>query len=317
MGMADWRIIRALRAFRNELGSRPEANSAPANDSQLAEQAERVRYLEFQVSRLSSIVRHLAAPVINDLPVAKETRDSFNFQWDRLPRGMTIDNPEVRREAADNVCRQTRLPREWFAGKSVIDVGCGGGRYSWALCQLGARVLSVDQSEHGLRSTAEACREFPHHRTRQINLLSDLGIEEQFDLVWSFGVLHHTGDTYGAFTRIAPLVKPGGYISLMIYGEPATLEEYRAVNEYESWRRRTANMTFDQRIDAIKAGMDRGEFAVRGDQYIHGYFDAISTKINDLYRYEEIEGWLIRAGFEDVQRTDPHRNMRLVARRKV
>lgn len=50
--------------------------------------------------------------------------------------------------------------------------------------------------------------------------------------------------------------------------------------------------------------------------YVHGYFDAISPEINDLYRWDEIIGWLKSAGFEDIKRTlSDHPNHHVIARK--
>lgn len=277
-----------------------------------------VRYLEYENSRLSSLMRYIAAPVIQDLPVTRQTRQSFDFQWDKIPEGrFMLSNKEFRKEAPGYVCQFTSLPKEWFKNKRVVDVGCGLGRYSWALCTLGAEVLSLDQSEHGLRRTQEACKEFPAHRTMQIDLLKPLPIDETFDLVWCFGVLHHTGDTYTAFKNIIPFVRQGGYLFLMIYGEPrkGIASDYAAVNEYEYWRRKTRNMNFAEKVEAITRGMEERAFAVYGKEHIHGYFDAISPTINDLYSWEEIEGWLVEENFREIKRTVDNRNHHIIARK--
>ncbi|MDD5680369.1 MAG: class I SAM-dependent methyltransferase [Candidatus Omnitrophica bacterium] len=251
-------------------------------------------------------------------PKAEQTKESFDFQWETMPKGRwNLENEEFRREATGYVCQFTALPAEWFKGKKALDAGCGGGRYSWALCKLGADVLSIDQSAHGLKRTKEACKDFPGHRVMQADLLKPLNISETFDLVWCYGVLHHTGDTYGAFKRITPLVRKDGFIFLMIYGEPrkGVIGDYAAVNEYEYWRRKTRNMTLDERLGAVKKAMREGRFAVKGDEYIEGYFDAISPLINDLYRFEEIENWLLSEGFCDIRRTVETRNHHIVARK--
>ncbi len=279
---------------------------------------EQVQYLLDENSRMTSLLRHLAAPVMRELPLARQTRGSFDFQWEKLPRGRwNLEDERFRKEAPGYVLQFTGLPAEWFPGKSVIDVGCGAGRYSWALGNLGARVLSVDQSPHGLERTRKACAAFPDHRVRRLDLLEPFNLGETFDLVWCFGVLHHTGDTYGAFRRIAPLVRPGGHLFLMLYGEPRPEEigDFRAVNEYEYWRRRTRHMTLDERLDEIIRGMAEGLFAASGEEYVEGYFDAISPAINDLYSWEEIEGWLLLEGFGDIRRTVDNRNHHVIARR--
>jgi 2-polyprenyl-3-methyl-5-hydroxy-6-metoxy-1,4-benzoquinol methylase len=285
----------------------------------LAYLEEVVRYLDHQVAQQAAMIRYLAAPVIADLPQVRETKASFDFQWAEIPLGRyMLENEQFRKEAAGYVSEFTGLPREWFAGKSVIDAGCGLGRYSWALCTLGARVLSLDQSDAGLARTAEACKGFPDHRTKKVDLLHELPLTEQVDLVWSFGVLHHTGDTYRAFKHIAKWVKPGGMIFLMLYGKPreGIGSDYAEINEYDDWRRKTRNMDLREKLRAVSTHMQQGNFRVVGEEHIHGYFDAISPPINDLYTFEEVESWLIEAGFTDVKQTVQTRNLHIVATRR-
>lgn len=289
-------------------------------DARIAYLEEVVRYLDYQVANQASLQRYLAAPVIRDLPLVRETKESFDFQWAELPVGRyMLENAEFRKEAAGYVTEFTGLPKDWFKGKTVIDAGCGLGRYSWALCTLGARVTSLDQSDHGLRRTAEACREFPGHRTIKVDLLNELPLDEPVDLVWSFGVLHHTGDTYGAFTHVARWVKPGGYMYVMIYGKPreGIASDYAEINEYDEWRRRTRNMGLREKLAEVRTHMASGGFRVVGDEHIHGYFDAISPPINDLYTFEEVEAWFLDAGFTGITQTVKTRNLHIIARRPL
>ena len=277
-----------------------------------------VRYLDFQVTNQASLIRYLAAPVIHQLPLVRETKASFDFQWAEIPTGRyMLENAQFRQEAPGYVCEFTGLQPEWFKGKSVIDAGCGLGRYSWALSTLGARVLSLDQSDHGLQRTADACRQFPGHRVMKVDLLNELPLDEQVDLVWSFGVLHHTGDTYRAFKHVARWVKPGGRLYVMIYGKPreGVASDYEEINEYDEWRRRTRNLGLREKLGSVQAHMANKGFRVLGDEHVHGYFDAISPPINDLYTYEEVESWFLEAGFVDVVETVKTRNLHMIGRR--
>jgi SAM-dependent methyltransferase len=311
------RIRRALATLRDP-GRDPRRS--PDHESRLQYLEEVVRYLDFQVTNQAALLRHVAAPIMPALPEVRQTRASFDFQWGELPAGRyMLENAQFRAEAPGYVTEFTGLPAEWFRNKRVLDAGCGLGRYSWALCQLGAVVTSIDQSETGLRRTAAACRECPGHRAVKVDLLQPLPLDESFDLVWSFGVLHHTGDTYAAFKHVARCVKPGGYLYVMIYGKPREghKDEYAELNEYDEWRRRTRNMSLPEKLEAVRGHMHRRGFRVAGEEHIHGYFDAIAPPINDLYTFEEVQSWFYEAGFMDVRQTVATRNLHVIGRRRM
>src|SRR5262245_422015 len=91
-------------------------------ETRLAYLEQVVRYLDFQVANQASLIRYLAAPVIHELPMVRETKASFDFQWAEIPTGrFMLENADFRKEAAGYVCQFTGLPPEWFNGKSVID----------------------------------------------------------------------------------------------------------------------------------------------------------------------------------------------------
>ena len=276
--------------------------------------------MEDEVSRLSSLTRHLVALIHKEWPDVNQTKNSFDYQWQNLPHGRhNLENEQFRNEATENVCKFTALPLDWFKGKKVVDVGCGAGRYSWALCKLGAHVLSLDQSSMGIKVTKEACSEFSNHRVLKADLTVSLNIDEVFDLVWCAGVLHHTGDTYTAFKNIVPLVKPGGLMFIMLYGEPRrdTISDYEEINEYVYWRKMIRHLNYDEKLEAIVGAMKEGKLRGRGVEHIHGYFDALSPSINDLYSWEEICCWLKDEGFCDIERTQDNRNHFVIAKKQL
>lgn len=280
----------------------------------------RLDYLEYQVSRIHQALRHLSVGRNPSEVDSRQTRESFNFQWEEIPEGrFMIQDDRFKKEVTSNILRFTGLSDEWFRDKKVLDAGCGQGRYTWGLCRLGARVTAMDISESGLRRTRENCSEFTQLKTLCHNLLKPLPPNEDYDLIWSFGVLHHTGDTYQAFRNIAPHVRPGGYFFLMLYGEPRREHpgDYAAVNEYERLRYLTRSMDFASKIRLIEKEMDEARLMVNSREHVHGYFDAISPAVNDLYDYSEIEAWLTSEGFENIRRTLDDRNHHIIARRKA
>jgi len=265
-------------------------------------------YLLMEVSRLRSIVRYLSAGVVNNLPLQRQTHDSFDFQWGETSDGnWTTTRPELKEREPRVLLQYTKLPAEWFAGKRVLDAGCGSGRFSWALAHLGAHVTAVDQSASGIEQTRTACAEFGDRVSCfQHDLTNPLPLEADFDLVYSFGVLHHTGDTYGTFCNISRLVKPGGYIFLMLYGEPEhDPGSYNYYAEVERHRRATAALTLQERYQYFQ----REKGAEAG-----GWFDAVSPGINDTYPLHEIKVWLVNSGFADIERTIDHPNHHVRAR---
>jgi SAM-dependent methyltransferase len=275
----------------------------------------KVAYLLDEVSGLRSLVRYLAADRIRELPVVQETKDSFNYQWGHLPEGRAmLSNVEWKKTVGETICQFSGLPAAWFPGKRIIDAGCGEGRwtYGFGVLQAGACV-SFDISEYGLDRTREIARQFGgHFEVMKKNVLNDLGLPADFDLVWCFGVLHHTGDTYRGFRNLARCVKPGGYLFLMLYGEPRPdrPDDYDYYHEMATMRRRLRNLPFEEKVKALEQKYDK--------DLVHGYFDATSPPVNDLYRWDEIEGWLLEAGFEDIRRTLPdHPNHHLIARKKT
>jgi SAM-dependent methyltransferase len=305
------RIRRALAVLVGPADLPGAAVPATTSDTTaLANLRHELDYLQLEVSRLRSLVRYMTAGTIHEMPLQMQTRESFDFQWSSMPDGNWIETrPELKEREPKLVVEYTQLPRSWFNGKRVLDAGCGSGRFSWAFASMGATVFAVDQSPAGVMHTQRACAEFGNRVTVQRHdLTAPLDLAPSFDLVWSFGVLHHTGDTYGAFRNIARLVAPGGYLFLMLYGEPTGDDPgaFAYYAEVERLRRATAAMTLQERhaeIERLK-GRDVG-----------GWFDAVSPVINDTYSFHEIQLWLRREGFVDIKRTVDHASHHVMARR--
>ncbi|HJU43111.1 MAG TPA: class I SAM-dependent methyltransferase, partial [Vicinamibacterales bacterium] len=231
-------------------------------------------YLDREVSRLNAAQRRTAWHQQRRDSAATQTKASFDYQWTRIPAGAAMPSDAAFMAGLEeHICTITRLPRSWFPGKRVVDVGCGIGRFSYGLLKLGASVRACDQSEAALQRTAELCAPFADRLTLERIDLLDWSDAADFDLAFSFGVVHHTGNTYLALDNVCRKVAAGGRLFVMIYGVPSTRPEFIEVNEYDRVAAAVRDLSFDER---------RAWLAQRyGPDAAHGWFDAVSPRIND------------------------------------
>ena len=239
----------------------------------------------------------------------ERTRASFDYQWSRLAQNRwSLASPEYREELPGFLSALTRLDRSWFPGKRVLDAGCGMGRHSFGFCALGASVTSVDRSLAALQGTRAACGAWPTFAGAvAADLLQPLPFERLFDLVWSYGVLHSTGDTRAAFRNVARRVAPGGVLFVMLYGEPRDDAEARQIRTLETWRARCRDRAFSE----IAEGLTR----TPGVDDVIGMFDMISPAINDRYTLEELRPWFAEEGLVGFTRRVDEMDHYLIARR--
>jgi len=152
--------------------------------------------------------------------VASGLRFKFGANWRAFLK--SVDESRVQQAEAS---LQQMLDTSHLHGMRILDVGCGSGLFSLAARRLGATVHSFDFDPDAVAAAEELKRRFaPGDALWTIETgsaldrryLDGLG---QFDLVYAFGVLHHTGAMWEALENMAPLVKPGGKLFVSIYND--------------------------------------------------------------------------------------------------
>lgn len=152
--------------------------------------------------------------------VAQGERFRFGENWRAFLA--TLDEERIR-VAEESLAARLGLPR--LDGRTFLDIGCGSGLFSLAARRLGARVRSFDFDPQSVACCAELRRRyFPGDPDWVIGEGSALdaaylGSLGAFDVVYSWGVLHHTGDLRRALALAAERTAPGGLLFVAIYND--------------------------------------------------------------------------------------------------
>src|SRR2546430_16519241 len=142
----------------------------------------------------------------------KSDRFAFGRNWQRyLDRHLT---PAAVTRAEAQTASFLKMPS--LLGKSFLDIGCGSGLFSYAAYRMGAKaIVSFDYDADAVAATKrlhERAGSPAHWRITQGSILDAAFVETlpRADIVYSWGVLHHTGEMWKAMRNAARLVSPGG-----------------------------------------------------------------------------------------------------------
>jgi 2-polyprenyl-3-methyl-5-hydroxy-6-metoxy-1,4-benzoquinol methylase len=166
----------------------------------------------------------------HQLEIDDKARFGFGANWKRF-----LSLLDEQRVTAGIASLQHFLGVTDLKGKSFLDIGSGSGLFSLAARRLGAHVHSLDYDSDSVACTEGLRQQFnpndPLWTTAQGSVLQNetLPPAASFDVVYSWGVLHHTGNMWLAIENAAARVKVGGTLIISLYND----QGWRS----QAWRR--------------------------------------------------------------------------------
>jgi SAM-dependent methyltransferase len=230
-------------------------------------------------------------------------------------------------------CLGDALDGESLRGTLVLDVGCGFGRHMYVAGRQGAEIVGIDLSG-GVDRAYETTRTMPNCHVVQGNVFDRPLRAGRFDVVWSFGVLHHMPDPRAGFRAIVPFAKEdGGRVVIWVYGYEGMALTYR-LSHMRTLHRRTRKLSGPARAraSAVVAGalsalyweplrlarsvglapiVRRLPLADYVDHpwrtRIAGVHDRLSTPITHFHDLLELSEWCRSAGLDRISVNDTNR----------
>jgi SAM-dependent methyltransferase len=243
---------------------------------------------------------------------------AFGIEWTKWPKAQ-LDSATGYDESRQKLQAAFTFPLAELAGKRVLDVGCGTGRFSEIALQEGAEVVCIDMTR-AIDVARANLRGFRNVDFVQADIFS-LPLKAEFDVVFSLGVLHHTPNPRLAFMQIVRLLRPGGVISVRVYA--AYNKAY--INVTEFYRRFTKRLKpptlfalchvaiplyYVNKVPIIGPFLTRLLFPVSVKPPTHAWrvcntFDLYSPEYQFFFTHAEVNDWFLDAGLERVRVVDP------------
>ncbi len=216
-----------------------------------------------------------------------EVRFPFGDNWASYSEVVTDDKLD---QAERDLLRLVGDDCE-LAGRRFLDIGSGSGIHSCAAARLGASVVSIDIDPGSVATTERLSRQFGLSESIEVRCESVLELDQgecgTFDIVYAWGVLHHTGRMWQALERAVRLLsdKPGSLLVVALYRRTYLCGLWRIEKQIYTrlpqWCQATVRLAFGVVWDAmrlIRSGITpwshRKQYASsRGMSYAHDLHD--------------------------------------------
>lgn len=244
---------------------------------------------------------------VHDLDNAKDifpenTSSKFSEQWKNFPTGKFLLSDPIFKSGVDSFLSEQEIliKRDWFRDKKVLDAGCGNGRWSYGLAKLGAKLTCVDTNSISIEETRKALHEFNNEFTFLVSSLEELNLpKESFDLVFSWGVLHHCISFTKSLQNLTNTLKDSGILYLYLYGRDSLPME----EDLKLFKKRIEYNKTKDKEKRYQILLERA----RGDKdKIHAAHDLLAPTINRRFTFDQVKKILEDLGYTNITRTINH-----------
>jgi SAM-dependent methyltransferase len=254
--------------------------------------------------------------------------DSFGFEWGRFHHGSfesdTVFGLTVEQDRA-SFYEGLGVKPEDMGGAVVLDAGCGSGRLTVDLARQhpDATVVALDINP-AIGHVYDASRDLPNLHVVRGSALAPPLRAGSVDLLWSNGVIHHTGHTREAFAALATTTRPGGRAYVWVYeAKPSPLVAVRRLLRPlrpHDWDHRVLYglcwiLSVPTWLMVKAMALVRASHRVRDDvrlrvltrdrglrELVLTWFDVLSPRYRDTYTEDEITAWFEQQGFGELDR---------------
>lgn len=178
-------------------------------------------------------------PIVRGIPrfVSHECyTGSFGFEWSRWPR-VQFEAENRGRPMQGHTTRMweriTGVDPSAVPGKTIVEFGCGPGRFLDVVRNKGGLAVGVDMSL-AVEAARQNFSDDPGVLIVQGDILRPPLRSSSFDGAYSIGVLHHTPDPLAGLEQLVKATVPGGWVSVCVYPK-GEFYDYRSVARMRCW----------------------------------------------------------------------------------
>ena len=233
---------------------------------------------------------------------------SFSAEWNLFSK--TQLDVEGRPDSRATFTEKTGVKPSDLSGCTILEAGCGMGRFLDIVSEAPRSTVVGFDLSLSVEAASENLARRSNVSIMQADLLKPPFGEENFDFVYSIGVLHHASDPKGAFMELVPLVKEGGQIAIWVYHKyrwPPLSDFYRIATKRMPWsmvlaisKLLSSSYSISRKLHYLRVLFPISD-ASDPELRILDTFDWYSPRYQFKFRTTEIIGWFKEAGLTNIE----------------